>query len=253
VALQSGGDDAEPVHIVVGLSRALRALLMSRLAAPSRLHCLYSVHGSQGVGLEFDGLHGEQALEAFADLAPCYELVTVLLLPYCHLPERVQRAAQTLRELGANILEPQSGEGLWPSYEARGAEFDQALVNAICVTLGGRREAAASVQAPEPRLEIRERATLLSILRGLVSHTKLGPNNHSHEDDLWKSRGAHLKAGEKKGLLSYLLRRKIVARKHNKSIGGTGWVYWVDDVVVAVSEFPELEALLGGVRCKEES
>lgn len=32
----------------------------------------------------------------------------------------------------------------------------------------------------------------------------------------------------------------ILGRKKNKSVGGTGWVYWIADVSAACAAYPEL-------------
>ena len=37
----------------------------------------------------------------------------------------------------------------------------------------------------------------------------------------------------------------FLARKKNKSRGGTGWVYWIEDVGRAFAEFPDLAEFAG--------
>ena len=86
---------------------------------------------------------------------------------------------------------------------------------------------------------------LFELLRGLVTHAKLGPNNHSSEDDLWKSRGQELAPGDRKRIIKNLLKEGILNRKRNDSLGGKGWVYWVGDVPKAYAVYPELDPWLG--------
>ena len=73
----------------------------------------------------------------------------------------------------------------------------------------------------------------VEILRGLFSHSKLGENNHSSWDDLWKNRGQGHKSGAKRAIVKELCGDGILGWKPNQSAGGTGKVYWVADVAEA--------------------
>jgi len=93
---------------------------------------------------------------------------------------------------------------------------------------------------PEPKAEDPDEEIAFELLRGLASHSKMGPNNHSHEDDLWKSRGKKLGPAGRRRIIAGLLTSKILGRKKNDSAGGKGWVYWIDDVAKAKEIYPGL-------------
>lgn len=84
---------------------------------------------------------------------------------------------------------------------------------------------------------------MCELLRGLITHSKMGENNHSHEDDFWKSRGQGMTPKAKHALVMKMKTLRLIRRKKNKSIGGTGCVYWIDDVAEVRRLFPELEVL----------
>ena len=93
---------------------------------------------------------------------------------------------------------------------------------------------------PDPDAEV-----MFEMLRALATHHKMGENNHSHEDDLWRSCGRGLQPNEKNRIVRRLIADGILDRKKNDSRGGRGWVYWIADVNRARSRFPALERFVG--------
>ena len=82
------------------------------------------------------------------------------------------------------------------------------------------------------------------MLRSLAAHGKIGCNNHSHEDDLWKGCGEGLTKRERRRLLSNLMARGVMGCKYITSAGGKGQVYWIEDAHRAATDYPELKAYL---------
>jgi hypothetical protein len=117
------------------------------------------------------------------------------------------------------------------------SEFQNSLIEQICACLDDF--------APEPEGEDEDDALKFEILRGLATHSKMGENNHSHEDDLWKQRGRGIGPRGRERIVKDLMGRGILDRKKNKSKGGTGWVYWIADVRVACAVYPELARYVG--------
>ncbi len=173
-------------------------------------------------------------LDRFVDGLAGFDHVIVILLPYTRIPPEVEMVVSALAELGASVVRPQPNNPPWP---ARPKNFDHTFQAELC------RAIVATVSPRFPRdtpLVAEEETVAFDILRGLASHSKMGPNNHSSEDDLWKSRGQGLRSGERKRILKDLLACNILGCKPNRSMGGTGMVYWIKDVKAARSRFPGL-------------
>jgi hypothetical protein len=155
------------------------------------------------------------------------------MLPYCRLPDEVVETAKTLAEFGATVARPQEGKPPWPRFEGRmDNAFLEPLFKAICANLDARFPVQVVVDEKQQ--------VAFEILRGLASHKKLGPNNHSHKDDLWKTRGRKLGPGGKEEIEDWLRAEGILASKGNISAGGTGEVFWIADVAKAQAMFPGL-------------
>lgn len=173
-------------------------------------------------------------LTTYAEEAGYADAHVIVLTPYVSIPKEVYDVVDVLEELGSTITRAKAAIGEWPPKPAprMDEKFLNSLFQAICDDLDRRFPAPADI---DPHREVQ-----LEILRGLVSHSKMGPNNHSHEDDLWKARGRDLRPGEKRDIVNALTNLRILGSKKNDSMGGKGTVYWVDNVATARQLFPEL-------------
>jgi hypothetical protein len=176
-------------------------------------------------------------IEDFANNdVPVFERALILVLPYTTppTPTEVVDAIDLVVSLGAKVYRAQSGSPPWP---ARPPQMDNKFQNELATAI------AALIDSifPEEALSDEHREVCSELLRGLASHTKMGENNHSHEDDLWKTRGQGLGSSERKMIVERLLKAGILGRKKNNSMGGTGWVYWISDVQIVRRDYPELE------------
>lgn len=231
------------VAIVVGLPPPVRQLL-ERNVAPHIVVRPIPLKQDGGFKLQPDPGTAAAMIERFADEAlvgdrPTYDRALIVLLPYIsgQLPEKVTECVESLESLGARVCRPQSGTSLWPPRSPRlDSRFQSELTRALATLV--------NTTFPEALLANEHREVCKELLRGLATHSKMGPNNHSHEDDLWKSRGQDLGPGEREVIVSRLVREGFLARKKNRSVGGTGWVYWIADVQLVRTQYPELEPYL---------
>lgn len=227
---------ARAVSILVGLPPPVRQLVERRVASNIRVRPIL-LKRDGGFMLEPPNTVAAAMIERFAaEDVEAFDRVLIVILPYMNsrLPDEVARSIETLESLGAKTARPQSGKPPWPPRVPR---MDNAFQTDLATALAQLVNSTFPLDAlPDEHLLV-----CIELLRGLASHSKMGPNNHSHEDDLWKSRGQDLGPGERDQILSYLLREGYIGRKKNKSAGGTGWVYWIADVQRARSSFPELE------------
>ena len=176
-------------------------------------------------------------LERHVEEASTYEDAIVVVVPYCRVHKDVENSIDTLAEVGARIVRMKQGVGGCPVLTGRmDATFQEALVETILDQL------VAFCADPTE-----ESTVAFELLRGLVSHDKMGPNNHSYEDDLWKRRGDGLQPSQRRRIVRRLMDKGILGRKKNKSLGGTGWVYWIDNPGLAFAEFPRLAEFAGEV------
>ncbi len=221
-------DEHKGVAIIIGVTERQRVWVRSRVGDAVHVECIRR-HESVAV-LEPEPRIAAEMLWQFAGSAEDVADVLVVVLPYVRIPRVVVDALAQLEELGVRIERPEPGAKGWPpAPKKKLGELSPALENRLVALLN-------------PPAEDPDHAVALSVLRGLVSHHKLGPNNHSSADDLWKGRADALGPGGKKRLLHKLLSSGILGEKPNMSKGGTGPVYWIDDVPAAVREFPELAA-----------
>ena len=174
-------------------------------------------------------------IERHAEEASTYENVIVVVAPYCRMHKDVGSSIDTLAEVGAKIVRMKQGvEGCPVLGNRMDATFQEALVKTIVDHL------AAFFFDPAE-----ESTVAFELLRGLVSHDKMGSNNHSHEDDLWKHRGDGLQPSQRRRIVRRLMDKGILGRKKNKSLGGAGWVYWIENPGLAFAEFPRLAQFAG--------
>jgi hypothetical protein len=223
------------VAVVVGLPVPVRAMV-ERLVAQHICVRTIPLKRDGGFKLESPPRVAADLVVQFADQASSYTSVLIVVLPYTSLPipDEVWRAIETLKELGARVCRPQSGAPPWP---ARVVALDNQFQKALAVAVA---DSINSTFPEEPISDV-HREISMELLRGLASHSKMGPNNHSHEDDLWKSRGHNLGPSERTQIVGRLMREGILDRKKNNSAGGTGWVYWIADVQKTRTQYPELE------------
>ncbi len=231
--------DLEGVAIVVGIPHSLRPVIESRFRGRVLIR-LILLGQDGGFKLEPKPPIAAAQLESYSDealnLIGTYDRLLVVLLPYTSapLPSEVHQMAETLIELGATIVRPQPGISDWPSRSPRmDTKFLTSLSAAICECI--------AESFPKPIVDSEDITIAFDLLRGLVTHSKMGRNNHSHEDDMWKARGGAMGAGEKDRIVQWLLREQILGRKKNNSAGGTGWVYWINDVSKARILCPGLD------------
>ena len=222
------------VLILVGLPVRVKAVVEADLRSRATVRSV-TMKQDGGYLLSAPGREAARLVVQFADEAAAYEQVAIVTLPYTRLPQEVQDAVQTLASLGAALREPRSNSGAWPSQPDR---MDETFFSQLRAAI--RAEVDALLPAAPPAAG-EDREIIVDILRGLISHSKMGPNNHSSEDDLWKSRGAHLRPGGRSQIMHRLRAEGILGRKKNASVGGTGWVYWIADVAKVRTKYPELQ------------
>jgi len=222
------------VAILVGLPAPVRPMVECRVGSHV---CIGSIplRKDGGFKLEPPPRVAADMVVKFADEAPAYDSVLIVVLPYVStpIPDEVLKTIDMLRELGAKTFKVQSGSPPWP---ARVPKFDNSFQKDLATALAG----LINSSFPEDPISELHSGIAMELLRGLASHSKMGPNNHSHEDDLWKSRGNELGPGERAEIVARLLREGVLDRKKNKSAGGTGWVYWIADVQMVRIKYPEL-------------
>lgn len=222
------------IVVLIGLPYQIHTLIEAEFRERVRLHVI-RMGRDGGYRLEPPPEVAAQRLEQLAGEAPVYDQLALILLPYAQIPAQVLAKVTEFKKSGAIISEPKPNDAPWPSRPKR---MDKIFLDQLCVAV--RTEVARYVPPEEPPADD-ERQVMLHLLKGLVTNKKMGRNNHSSEDDFWKSRGQNLPSGKQKRIERYLLREKLIARKKNASMGGTGWVYWINDVAKVRSLFPELE------------
>jgi hypothetical protein len=236
------GDAASPfpIALVIGLPAGLRARLEQQFRDRVMIQSIFL---KQDGGFQLQPPPGvairliEQVADKASSQGRSYEHLLVVVLPYASIPEKVLETVSALASLGASILVPKPGNQPWPSRSPRlDQKFQTELLGALLQVID---------QAfPEPKDADNFDEVAFELLRGLASHSKMGPNNHSHEDDLWKSRGRNLRPGGKERILKSLLAAGLLGRKQNDSAGGKGWVYWIADVNQAKNRYPALAQYL---------
>jgi len=177
--------------VLVGLPKQIRAQLESEFRERVTLRAILMKRDG-GYMLEPPGKVAVAQIEQYADEASSYEEVAVIVVPYANPPMEVLNSVRLLGSLGAQVSEPQPNTPPWP---ARPKTMDDKFLAILRVALSAE---IARFAPPPPVLPADDRDIVLNILRGLVTHSKMGPNNHSHEDDLWKGKGQNLGPGERK-------------------------------------------------------
>ena len=224
------------VAILVGLPEPLRAQMEQHFKGRLVLR-IVPMKRDGGYMLGLPPRQASGLIETFADQAVQgdgkYDGLAVVLLPYAHPPAEVEETARVLEEFGAEVLRPAPGTDPWPPRPPR---MDQAFQE----KLGKAIKTSLEARLPQ-RPQDEEDGIVETMLRALVTHSKMGEDNHSHEDDLWKSCGDGVAASERRRIEKKLMTDGILGRKRNDSKGGKGWVYWIGDVTLARGRYPGLE------------
>jgi hypothetical protein len=181
--------------------------------------------------------NAKDLLEKYIDTATSYEHAVAIVLPYHQRVDMVEECLDVFAELGGSVCRFPSKERPWPKGKRpMDNQFQLELIECVCVCVDNA--------FPEPPADDDEETIKFELLRGLVSHDKMGENNHSHEDDLWKNRANGLGPRGRDRIVKSLMADGLLDRKKNKSQGGTGLVYWVANVQKACDRFPELRKYL---------
>jgi hypothetical protein len=228
------------VAIVVGLPASVLKRVEARFRDTVRIKAVQLIQRGE-YQLESNPILASHMVEQFADFATTYERVGIVVLPYHRAVEMVNEKVALLEELGVRVYRTPPGELPWPAlYAKHGMDptFEQALLERVSACID-----ACFPPAPIPVDEADQ--VKFELLRGLASHNKMGPNNHSHEDDLWKSRAQGWGSREREAIIKDLMAAKLLNRKKNKSAGGKGWVYWIEDVQLACTTYPKLRDVIG--------
>lgn len=150
--------------------------------------CAIALARDGGLKLEPLPVLAGHMVEQFADIASGYEHVLIATLPYHGTVNAVDEAVRMIQEMGAHVATTPPDDANWPRIEkSRGMDndFQCHLIECVCGCIDG---CFPPSRADDAELD----AIKFEILRGLVTHDKMGQNNHSHEDDLWKSRARGL-------------------------------------------------------------
>lgn len=234
-----------PVAVVLGVPESFRHRLEKHLGERIRL-CLAPPrrleHASWVLKTPTDEVvrwitTAEQTIAAPENL--------LLLIPtYLRLPPEIAAEAQRVRARGTRIVQGTAADGAgmpWPRL-AKGGVMNQQFLDELYAAV------VAHIAAWEPTPDGAVNTTgrtqdiIFGVLCGLISHHKMGQNNHSHEDDVLRGMGNTLSSGRRKKILQKLVRERLLGCKPNSSAGGTGDVYWLADVPAAVARHPELAA-----------
>lgn len=224
-----------PIHkvaVLIGLPEAVRTRIQAKYTGIIDVRPIPLARAG-GYRLDMPHPQAKELVERFAWNAGDLSQAVLILLPYHARAHLVEEAVNALEQAGCRIYRAPP-DGGWPKHHgAMDNEFQNSLIQEICRCLDDF--------APEPEGEDEDEVVKFEILRGLATHSKMGENNHSHEDDLWKQRGRGLGPRGRERIVKDLKDRGILGRKKNKSKGGTGWVYWIADVRAACDAYPGLE------------
>jgi hypothetical protein len=174
-------------------------------------------------------------LRRFIDEAK-YSGVTARLwiTPYEPLSAEMARALAEARSCGFAVVELAPSTPGLPA-TSRKLQWNKTNQDALeRVLIQVANEAGAGEEADAASSERDPTARMLKLLH---SHNKLGQNNHSAESELFK--GENMSSSEKRQIIRDLEVQGILASKPNKSRGGTGNVYWIADLALATTEYPE--------------
>jgi len=228
------------VAIVVGLPVSMMQRVQARFRETVLIKVVPLIQRGE-YQLQTNAVLAARMVEQFADLATSFEQVAIVVLPYHRAVGTVDDNVALLEELGARAYRMPPGEPHWPTVHAKhgmDAQFEQALLERVSACID-----ASFPPEPVPVDEVEE--IKFELLRGLASHNKMGPNNHSHEDDLWKSRAQGWGSREREAIVKELMAAGLLNRKKNKSAGGKGWVYWIENVQLSCARYPKLNDVIG--------
>ena len=236
--------------MVIGYPPSRRRILERHVGSRATVAGLWLSEQIRPLRLQLKPAIARLVLEQKAEEATDYDNLAVVILPYCTIPGEVIESVDLLEEFGSKVFKPEKSSHGWPAQPKKG-KFDRnfggqldaklfELLDEILPEVAklpeGEAKAAVDVRDDDSELiKIAE-----ELVRGLARHSKMGPNNHSSEEDMLKGRGQQLGPGGKKTVIKLLLTSGIVCRKENASIGGTGWVYWICDVEKAKATYPDL-------------
>jgi hypothetical protein len=224
------------VAVIIGLPEAIRGRIQAKFKGVVDIRPIPLARDG-GYRLSVPHPNAKDLVEQFARAAGDFNMVALIPLPYHGKVNLVADALSVLEQAGSRLYSAPPG-GAWPKlHGAMDNEFQNSLIDQICKCLDDF--------APEPEGEDEDEVVKFEILRGLATHSKMGENNHSHEDDLWKQRGKGLGSRGRERIVKNLKDRGILGCKKNKSKGGTGWVYWIADVQKACVAYPELSRYVG--------
>lgn len=100
--------------------------------------------------LEVDGRAARNAIEAWADDAASYTeygRVTVVVAPYVRMPDDVTALLEALAGLGAEIIYPSQGDGVWPK-DAKDQVFKDTLFTALIGCFAAPETSATDIDLP---------------------------------------------------------------------------------------------------------
>ncbi len=223
------------VAILIGLPSTVLLRLQSRFKGSVDIRAILLARDG-GLKLEPEPVVAGHMVERFADIASGYEHLLVVTLPYHGKINAVAEAVRLVQEMGTRAVTMPPAEKKWPRIEK-----DRRIDNDIQHQLIECVSACIDACFPPERADDADlEAVKFEILRGLVTHNKMGSKTHSHEDDLWKARAHGLGPRDRDAIVRTLMTAGILGRKKNKSAGGNGWVYWIADVAAACAVYPAL-------------
>ena len=159
------------VVVVIGAVDSVRREMERQLQKIARLMIIRLARDG-GYRLEPHPTAAVRMLTQAADDAEDYSELLIVELPYALCAE-VQETVQALQELGATVVRPRPNEAGWPARpKALDERFRQPLLAALLK--------AVFEWCPQETTCDEVELAKLEVVRGLVRHSKMGPNNHSH-------------------------------------------------------------------------
>lgn len=225
--------------MIVGLPESARGQLLATFKGDVDVHTIL-LEQRGGMSIDQPPQVAVARLERLLDKVSSYDDLCVVVLPYHKRIDLVEGFLSAFEDVGGKVYRVSPGQHEWVKIDRKKGmerDFQRVLVEQICACL--------DEWFPEPEIQDGSESVKFELLRGLASHNKMGKNNHSHEDDFWKERGAGLGSRTRAKIVKELMVDGLIGRKKNKSAGGTGWVYWIEDVQLARARFPELDKYIG--------
>ena len=223
--------------VIIGLPETIRSRLQAKFKGSIEIRLVpYARDG--GYRLDREPLAAKLLIESYVDEAVGFEHVALIVLPYHHKVDLIEEVLELLASFGSKVCRQPLDQAGWAKVPKEG------MNNAFQQELLGQLSACIDHYFPEEIAEDEVEEIKFEVLRGLATHSKMGENNHSHEDDLWKARANGIGPRGRDGIIRDLLVLGILKRKRNSSAGGRGWVYWIDDVPKACQTYPDLTKYL---------